>query len=307
MEHNEKKQKRGFRVSLRSLILLAEVVLATVFLWGQDTSGSLDTTPEFSWDHYETIAHALGGIGDKSYLNSRESFLASYQMGCRLFEVDLTRTSDGVWVCRHSWKQSLGQWEGNEAKVLSAEEFLSSPIYGKYTPMTFEDLMLLLKDHPDAFVMLDSKQYSVRNYQKTLEDYVDYLDMAREIGAEDAIDQLIPEIYNQTMFAGTALLYQFPSYIYSLWKEYSKEELMEIAEFCQEKGIGAATVYYKYWSEDVQKIFDKKKIKLYVYTVNDLDAAKKYMEKGAAGICSDYLLDADLDYDKKGIKINYEN
>ena len=50
----------------------------------------------------------------------------------------------------------------------------------------------------------------------------------------DAIDQIIPEIYNQAMFAGTALLYQFPAYIYSLWKEYSEEELGEIAEFCQD-------------------------------------------------------------------------
>ena len=155
--------------------------------------------------------------------------------------------------------------------------------------------------------MLDTKQYSLRNYQTTLDDYVDYLDMAREAGAEDAIDQIIPEIYNQAMFAGTALLYQFPAYIYSLWKEYSEEELGEIAEFCQEKGIGAATIYYKYWSEDVQKIFDENNIKLYIYTVNDLDAAREYRKKGAAGICSDYLLDTDLDFDKKGIKINYEN
>ena len=49
------------------------------------------------------------------------------------------------------------------------------------------------------------------------------------------------------------------------------------------------------------------KKKLYIYTVNDLDAAREYRKKGAAGICSDYLLDTDLDFDKKGIKINYEN
>ena len=65
-----------------------------------------------------------GGIGDKTYLNSKESFLAGYQMGCRLFEVDLVKTSDNVWVCRHSWYQSLGQWEGDEKKVLSLRGIL---------------------------------------------------------------------------------------------------------------------------------------------------------------------------------------
>lgn len=156
-------------------------------------------------------------------------------MGCRLFEVDLVKTSDNVWVCRHSWNQSLDQWEGDGKNVLSSEEFISRPVCGKYTPMTFKDLLMLLSDYPDAFVMLDSKQYSVRNYQKTLEDYADYIELAQEAGVPDVMGQVIPEIYNQAMFAGTALLYNFPAYIYSLWQEYSKEDLTEIAAFCKEK------------------------------------------------------------------------
>ena len=134
-----------------------------------------------------------------------------------------------------------------------------------------------------------------------MEDYADYLEIAEAAGAEEVLDQIIPEIYTQSMFAGTALLYNFPTYIYSLWQEYSVKDLKEIAAFCKEKGIPAATVYYKYWSEDVQDIFDKKGIKLYIYTVNDLKEAKEYMQKGAAGICSDYLQDRDLNLDKKDI------
>ena len=268
-----------------------ELLAVTLFLWGNDAYSISATTPEFKWENYKTIAHALGGIGDKTYLNSKESFLAGYQMGCRLFEVDLVKTSDNVWVCRHSWYQSLGQWEGDEKKVLSSEEFLSRPIYGKYTPITFENLLVLLSDYPDAFVMLDSKQYSLRNYQKTVEDYADYIELAEAAGVPDVMRQVIPEIYNQAMFAGTALLYDFPGYIYSLWQEYSIKELTEIAAFCREKNIQAATVYYKYWSEDVQKIFDKKGIRLYIYTVNDLKEAQYYMQEGAAGVCSDYLQD----------------
>ena len=279
---------------VRKALLLAEVFLIALFIWGNDASSVTATTPEFSWDDYKTVAHALGGIGNETYINSKESFIASYQMGCRLFEVDLTRTSDHVWVCRHNWNQSLGQWEGDKRKVLSLEEFLSRPIYGKYTPMTFQDLLVLLKDYPDAFVMLDSEQYSVRNYQRTIEDYSEYVELAQEAGAQEALSQLIPEIYNQAMFSGTALIYRFPSYIYSLWQEYSEEELEEIASFCEEKKILAVTVYKQYWSEKVQDIFDRKGIRVYIYTVNDRDKAQYYLEKGAAGICSDYLLDKDI-------------
>ena len=206
MSRNTGGKKSGFGYSIRMFLLLAELLAAALFLWGNDVYSLSATTPEFKWENYKTIAHALGGIGDKTYLNSKESFLSSYQMGCRLFEVDLTRTSDGVWVCRHSWNQSLGQWEGDEKNVLSSQEFLCRPIYGKYTPMTFEDLLVLLSDYPDAFVMLDSKQYSVRNYQKTLEDYADYMELAQDAGVPEVMGQIIPEIYNQAMFAGTALL-----------------------------------------------------------------------------------------------------
>lgn len=254
-------------------------------------------TPEFRWEDYRMVAHALGGLEDKTYLNSKEAFIASYEKGIRLFEVDLCQTSDGVWVCRHSWNQPLGQWKEEGKKVLSEEEFLSAPIYGKYTPMTFQDLLILLKDYPDAFVMLDSKQYSIRNYRRTLEDYIEYIQLADEAGAKEVLDQLIPEIYNEAMFPGTALMYRFPSYIYSLWQEYSVEELRETAAFCAEKNIPAVTVYYKYWSEEIQEIFDEKGILVYIYTVNDLQEAKKFISQGAMGICSDTLTDKDIKED----------
>lgn len=291
MKHSleKRKHKNGYRI--RVWLLAVELVLTALFLWGQELPCILTETPQFSWQDHVNIVHALGGIGEYTYLNSKEGFLASYQMGCRLFEVDLTKTSDGIWVCRHNWNQSLGQWEGEEKKVLSEEEFLSRPLYGNYTPMTLEDLLILLKDYSDAFVLLDSKQYSLRNYQKTIEDYADYLEIARNAGAQEVIDQLIPEIYNQTMFAGTALLYEFPAYIYSLWQEYTVDEIDEIASFCAEKGIEAATVSSEYWSEQVQDIFEKNGVYVYVYTVNDPKQAAYYRSQGVAGVCSDYLVD----------------
>ena len=156
--------------------------------------------------------------------------------------------------------------------------------------MTLEDLLELLNEYPDAFVMLDSKQYSVRNYQRTLEDYAEYREIAIKAGIENTLGQIIPEIYNSAMYSGTALLYRFPAYIYSLWQEYSEEELENIAEFCKDNGIGAVTVYKDYWSEAVQKIFDEKEILVYIYTINDKEEARGYMQAGAAGICTDVLL-----------------
>ena len=282
---------------IRRLILTIEILMLSLFILGGSsavTRTAAARTTGFSWTDHRTIAHALGGLDGKEYLNSRESFLSMYNQGVRLFELDLSRTSDGVWVCRHNWNESMGQWEGTGKKVLTERAFTSNKIYGKYTPMTLEDFFLLLKDYPDAFVMIDSKQYSVRNYQMTLEDYCEYVEIAQAAGAGEVLDQIIPEIYSKAMFPGTAMIYSFPSYIYSLWQEYSTEDLEGIASFYREKKIPAATIYWKYWSYEAEEIFEKQGIHLYVYTVNDRNQARKYIAAGAEGICTDFLTTEDL-------------
>ena len=285
---------------MKRIILLIEILLAACLFTGSVPYGNAKeeiavNTPEFNWENYNIITHALGGLDGYTYLNSRESFINHYDKGCRFFEVDLSQTSDGVWVCRHNWKEPMGQWEGDKKKVLSAEEFLNTPIYGKYTPMSFEDLLKLLVEYPDAFVTIDSKQYSVRNYQRTLEDYAQYREIAINAGLEHTLGQIIPELYNSAMYSGTMLVYKFPAYLYSLWQEYSIEELNDIADFCQANQIQAVSLYCEYWSEDVQKIFDERDILVYIYTINDEEKAREYVKAGAKGVCTDTLISENLE------------
>ena len=285
---------------VKRIILLIEILLAACLFTGSVPYGNAKeeiavNTPEFNWENYNIITHALGGLDGYTYLNSRESFINHYDKGCRFFEVDLSQTSDGVWVCRHNWKEPMGQWEGDKKKVLSAEEFLNTPIYGKYTPMSFEDLLKLLDEYPDAFVTIDSKQLSVRNYQRTLEDYAQYREIAINAGLEHTLGQIIPELYNSAMYSGTTLVYKFPAYLYSLWQEYSIEELNDIADFCQANQIQAVSLYCEYWSEDVQKIFDERDILVYIYTINDEEKAREYVKAGAKGVCTDTLISENLE------------
>lgn len=72
------------------------------------------------------------------------------------------------------------------------------------------------------------------------------------------------------------------------------EELEYIASFCKEKGIPAATVYWEYWSEETEKIFEKNGISLYVYTVMTVIQARRYISQGAEGICIRFPDSGDL-------------
>ena len=77
--------------------------------------------------------------------------------------------------------------------------------------------------------------------------------------------------------------------MYSLWKEYSVDELEETALFCVENDIGAVTVSREYWTPELQEIFQKKGMRVFVYTVNDLIEAAGLNRIGFDGIVTDVL------------------
>ena len=65
-----------------------EILFVSLFSLGgsfPETETARNTSGGFSWKDYRTIAHALGGMDGKDYLNSREGFLFMYEQGVRLF------------------------------------------------------------------------------------------------------------------------------------------------------------------------------------------------------------------------------
>ena len=82
------------------------------------------------------IAHAGGKIGKYTYTNSLEALNMSYDMGCRMFELDISESSDGVFVGVHDWEhfKTISGYTGiQDALPLSEQEFLSLNIYDVYS------------------------------------------------------------------------------------------------------------------------------------------------------------------------------
>ena len=103
------------------------------------------------------IAHGMGAVDEiwtegSAPLNCLEGFLERYEAGVRVFEADLRLTRDGKVVLRHDWWPADWQEGINGASVPTREEFLSKPIFGVYTPLSFRDLLLLLKEIGRAHV-----------------------------------------------------------------------------------------------------------------------------------------------------------
>lgn len=122
---------------IRRLILTIEILVLSLFIIGGSsviTQTAEARTSEFPGLTTGRSLMALGGLDGKEYLNSREGFLAMYNQGVRLFELDLSRTSDGVWVCRHNWNDLWSSGKAQEKKFLQRNSLHPIKYMGNIRP-----------------------------------------------------------------------------------------------------------------------------------------------------------------------------
>jgi len=241
------------------------------------------------------IVHALGGIDDKTHLNSKEGFEYVLSKGYTLFEADFRFTSDDILVLRHSWEDTLGQ-DNLTGEAPAFEEFISTKMYGKYTPLSFEDLLYLMNDNEEIYIVTDTKYTGEKKVRK---EFLYILEKTRELGMEEVLDRFIIQIYNEEMLSVIREIYPFREYIFTLYKLYKKEgdqlDLNEIAEFCSENDIKTVTVPKARVNSGLIDIMDKHGIAVYTHTVNSMKEYKKFTELGVKGFYSDFLEPGDID------------
>ena len=109
------------------------------------------------WYTYHSIAHAMGGLDGKDYLNSIDGFYPAYQKGYRVFEMDILLTKDNVAIGKHQWGWKLSDPTSKKGDPVSYRKFKNTKIYGKYTPTSFLDVLNLMEKYPDFYLMTDSK------------------------------------------------------------------------------------------------------------------------------------------------------
>ncbi|MBE6468370.1 MAG: hypothetical protein E7004_07275 [Alphaproteobacteria bacterium] len=145
------------------VVLLSAIVIFCVgwlALFGQGVliSRKVDKPYPFYNDELakqHLVAHAGGAIDGKIYTNSREAIEGSIKAGRKYVEIDLIKTSDGEYIAGHDWER-INEMTGRKGdKPLSKQEFLSSKLYGKYTPMSIDDVAELMEKYPDWVMVVD--------------------------------------------------------------------------------------------------------------------------------------------------------
>ena len=262
------------------------------------------------------ILHALGGMDEiDDYINSLECLEAGYKKGYRLFEADVSFTSDKVLVLAHSgkdniwsdndWKLRLGQVypfgeDKNdelaskgydiEKQLCPHDEFMNFRLQGWYMPASFADLLNTMERHKDIYVMVDGGH---RSYEDTLEFYKAIRETAGD--RTDVLDRLIVGGQTTDMVKAAREVYDFPLINLYFDSVDNREEALknadDFAKYCLENGITSFSAAKENYSAEDAVLLEDSELISYIFTVNDEAEEKALRERGADIIGTDFLWD----------------
>lgn len=247
------------------------------------------------YDKDDMIMHALGGIDGAIYTNAREALENSYQNGRYLMECDMVLTADGEIAACHDW----GFWNqmanknnsggGLDDYVPTLEVFKERRFRGKYTPLSGDDLVQIMKEYPDLYIITDTKYIEPEEVRQEFEALVD---TAVRNNCEEVLDRFVVQIYREYMYGIVNEIYPFPNWIFTLYQKGFKGEedkMEEYAEFCMDHNIDVITLHADYYHDALLEITNRYGLHMFVHTVNGKDNIDRYLEKGV-GVYTDNVL-----------------
>jgi glycerophosphoryl diester phosphodiesterase len=139
------------------------------------------STSSYEWVYTSSFLPIAHGLGAQLYAgpNTLATFEESYRRGFRIFEVDLSFTSDGHLVCFHGDTES-------DLNRMSFEDYVRTRAKVGIPPCEFKELLGLLRRHPDIYFILDVKN----RFESS------YAEIRNELKPTGLGSRFIPQIYS---------------------------------------------------------------------------------------------------------------
>ncbi len=185
---------------------------------------------------YPYVAHALGSTKDGIPLtNSLDAFETSYAKGFRLFEVDLLRLSDGTVIAAHNGTENAFGLTVN-FKDLTIDDIEGVKWDGRYPIMTSTDLVKILQEYKDAYLILDTKWDHLEIYETIIHQ-----------ASPRVLNRMIPHITEQWDYNEIRKMYKFPWYMLALVRTQWSGEFDDddVIKFVKENEIPAVMMWWK--------------------------------------------------------------
>lgn len=238
-------------------------------------------------DASKTIAHGLGGIDGKKYLNSKEAFEYWYNKGERFFEVDISLTSDDKIVCGHFLDSRITY---DEFKATKTEN---------YTPLDLNEFLNLLMKYNDAMVDFDVLSVYYGHYKDVDDNFVvlfsEFDKILKNVDPTGNLyERLILEILpnNKTDMFNIAKNYcSFANYLYAEYYDstapINDDNIREISKWCQNNNVNFLSIESNVKAEWVS-IMHEYDIYVMVFTINSAIDAYRFFDMGVDCIFTDF-------------------
>ncbi|MCL2563629.1 MAG: hypothetical protein FWE08_06300 [Oscillospiraceae bacterium] len=253
--------------------------LLIILLLAACAPAAAEEEPAPRWfDHgHHLVAHSMGALDGYLGSNSLEAFLQNYALGHRIFEVDFQISADGELVTIHE----------SRMPVPRTLDELNADVH--YTILTFREVLALLQEHEDAFIITDTKYFYdfdlIRETFDLMRDAIQEVDPA-------LADRIIIQFYNQAMYHFMKTYYDFPNYVYTLYLSGDTNE--EVIAFAEAHGIEVVVMWtHRAEAEFVEALREVGAI-VFAHTTNDLEYARAVLDRGVFGIFTNLLIYEDL-------------
>ena len=209
-------------------------------------------------EDHRFVAHAGGsphGLDQvPPYTNSREAFEASYKNGFRVYEFDMITLGDGTVNLAH---ENHEEHYGLDIKFPAATraDMVGRRYDGRYELMFAEDLIDIMVNHPDIWVIIDSKW-----------DHEAIAQTLVAMAPNDAVrDRLVPHLVSAEHTHNLIEIYPFPEQMIALYRwdggDYSVIYRMKTY------GVDNVMMWWdRRWSEQTQRTLSAAGLKVWVHT-----------------------------------------
>jgi glycerophosphoryl diester phosphodiesterase len=255
----------------------AEAVLCPVEAPARATTGIFEDDMKF-------VAHAFGSpsglLQGEHYSESREAFDASYFNGYRAYEIDLLMLGDGTVAAVHDGYEST-YGVGRPFREITRADLEGKKWDGKYEVLFAEDIIQIMVDHPDIWLILDTKCC-----------HTDITKIFVDLAPDDSVrDRFVPHVTSDVHAAALPAIYPFPEQLYARyqWRNTDADVKLKMDMY----GIDNVMMWWdpdhKEWSEEIQATMESAGYHVWVHTPEDPAQIEAYVARGIGTYTNGYI------------------
>jgi len=163
------------------------------------------------FDPYGFVAHAFGSIDGHTYTNSLEAFRRNYARGFRVFEVDHVLLADGTALAAHdNAERNYGLTKSFKESTWADVVRAGRRYLGTYTVLRSQDVLRLMIDHPDIYIIGDFKYSRTALFRA-------YVRQANALGRPRLIERLLPHVATVEELHADRAFYPLRNYVLALY------------------------------------------------------------------------------------------